>query len=109
MLHVKRARSTGINNKAAPARQKPAEGCGMFSLCGNQFRIVPSRRGLADYSAGGPGKDAPFPLYTQQDTAREIYVTYRGYGVSLKPSGAAKAGSPGCLGWQRGKARAIPA
>jgi hypothetical protein len=30
------------------------------------------------------------------------------YGVSLKPSGAAKAGSPDCLAWPRGTARAFP-
>jgi hypothetical protein len=38
---------------------------------------------------------------------RHAFAAYCGYGVWLKPSAAAKAGSPDCLAWPRCTARAF--
>jgi hypothetical protein len=67
-----------------------------------------SPRRLADCSLGHhPEQHATPPRYAQQDAARDVYAADCEYGVSLKPSGAAKAGSPDCLVWPRGTARAF--
>jgi hypothetical protein len=48
-------------------------------------------------------------LFPEMKGGRHALAAYCGYGASLKPIGAAKAGSPDCLAWPRGTARAFPA
>src|SRR6266852_6260825 len=43
-------------------------------------------------------------LYVARPTC--MFTRYCTYGMSLQPSGAAKAGSPDCLAWPRGTAKA---
>jgi hypothetical protein len=42
-----------------------------------------------------------------ENGANHAWAADCGYGVSLKPSRSAKAGSPDCLAWPRGTARAF--